>query len=84
LPFVELSSGDARNRLERAGIDAARLAVGAAAGPRGHVLIVGRGPPAPDTLAQSVLDDDYVQLAVIALFVMASLSVIHGISGCRS
>jgi two-component system sensor histidine kinase TctE len=81
LPFVELSSGAARNRLKRAGIDAARLAVGAAAGPRGHVLIVGRGPPAPDTLAQSLLDDDYVQLAVIALFVMASLSVIHGISG---
>ncbi len=81
LPFVELSSGDARNRLELAGIDAERLAVGAAAGPRGHVLIVGRGPPAPDTLAQSLLNDDYVQLAVIALFVIASLSVIHGISG---
>ncbi len=81
LPFVELSSGDARDRLERAGIDAGRLAVSAAAGPHGHVLIVGRGPPAPDTLAQSLLDDDYVQLAVIALFVMASLSVIHVISG---
>ena len=81
LPFVELSSRDARDRLQRAGIDAERLAVGAAAGPHGHVLIVGRGPPPPDTLAQSLLDDDYVQLAVIALFVIASLSVIHVISG---
>ena len=81
LPFVELSSGDARDLLERSGIDAERLAVGAAAGPHGHVLIVGRGPPPPDTLAQSLLDDDYVQLAVIALFVIASLSVIHVISG---
>jgi two-component system sensor histidine kinase TctE len=80
LPFVELSSGEARNHLERAGIDAESLAVSAAAGPRGHVLIVGRGPPAPDTFAQSLLDDDYVQLAVIALFVIASLSVIRGIS----
>ncbi len=81
LPFVELSSGAARNRLELAGIDASRLAVGAAAGPRGHVLIVGRGPPPPDTLAQSLLDGDYTEPAIIGLFVIASLSVIHFISG---
>jgi two-component system sensor histidine kinase TctE len=81
LPFFELSSGAARNRLELAGIDAGRLAVGAAAGPSGHVLIVGRGPPPPDTLAQSLVDGDYTEPAIIGLFVIASLSVIHFISG---
>jgi two-component system, OmpR family, sensor histidine kinase TctE len=80
LPFIDLSGDDARTRLERAGINAESLAISAATAPRGHVLIVSRGRPAPDTLAQTLLDDDYLQLAVIALFVIASLVAIRFIS----
>ena len=82
LPRLEVPPGETYGRLDFTGVEPDRLALVAARAPAGHTVVVGRGQPDPEMLAESVLlDEDYEYLYVLAPFVLLSLALVWPISG---
>ena len=81
LPYIPVDSRGSLGPVEFIGAGPARRAIVAARGPRGSIIIVGRGDRDRDELVDSLFEEGSEQLTVVAPFALLGLVLIWLISG---
>ena len=81
LPYIPVDSRGSLGPVEFIGAGRARRAIVAARGPRGSIIIVGRGDRDRDELVDSLFEEGSEQLTVVAPFALLGLVLIWLISG---
>ncbi len=81
LPYIPVDSRGSLGPVEFIGAGPARRAIVAARGPRGSIIIVGRGDRDRDELVDSLFEEGSEQLTVVAPFALLGLALIWLISG---